>query len=88
MTDLDTLRADYLTVRAWMVKCEEWTADEAAEIGTAIADAVQRQDAGELAFWGEWMARYALVAKAHESQMQALEREAVVWWAEQKRRAA
>jgi len=88
MTNIDSLRADYLAVRAWMVLYGEWTADEATEIGAAIADAVQRQDAGELAFWGEWMARFAVMARAHQDQMAAIDREAAAWWLGQQRRAA
>ncbi len=86
--DLDTLRSDFVVVRAWMVKYEEWTPDEAAEIGAGIAEAVKAGDSGELAFWAEWMARFAECARAHESQMAALDAAAAAWWAEQKRRAA
>lgn len=88
MTNIDVLRADYLIVRAWMVRFGEWSAAEASEIGAAIADVVQRQDAGEMAFWGEWMARYAVIASAHADQMQALEETAAAWWIAQQRRAA
>ena len=81
-------RADFVAVRTWMVKYEEWTADDATEIGVGIAAAVKVSDAGELAFWSEWMARFAEMARAHEDQMRMLDRNAAAWWAEQQRRAA
>lgn len=86
--DLDKLRSDFVAVRAWMVKYEEWTSDEAAEIGAGIAAAVNAGDAGELAFWSEWMARFAEMARAHEDQMCMLDRNAAAWWADRQRRAA
>lgn len=86
--DLDKLRTDFVAVRAWMVKYEEWSAEEAAEVGAGIGAAVRDGDAGELAFWSEWMAGYAEMAKAHEDQMRILDINAAAWWAERKRRAA
>jgi hypothetical protein len=88
MREVDVLRADFRTVRDWMVRYGEWTVDQGSEIGAAIADAVQRRDTGEPAFWGDWMARYAVMARAHQDQMAALDREAAAWWMGQQRRAA
>jgi hypothetical protein len=86
--DLDKLRSDFMAVRAWMVKYEEWTADEAAEVCAGIGAAVKDGDAGELAFWSDWMDRFAEMAKAHEDQMRMLDRNAAAWWVNQQRRAA
>lgn len=69
---MDKLRADYKLVRDWFVRYEEWTADEAAEIGAGIAEAVKVGDAGELAFWAWWFDRYATAAAAHQAHMDAL----------------
>lgn len=86
--DLDKLRSDFVAVRAWMVKYEVWTADEAAEVGAGIGEAVKAGDAGELAFWSDWMERMAECAKSHAAQMAALDVSAAAWWMEQQRRAA
>jgi hypothetical protein len=88
MSEVDVLRADFRTVRDWMVRYEGWTVDQANEVGAGIADAVRRQDAGELTFWGDWMARFASMSRAHADQMAALDREAAAWWLGQQRRAA
>lgn len=85
---LQALRADFARVRAWMVKYGEWTRSESDEVGAAIAAAAKADEAGELRFWGEWMARYAECALAHEAQMVALDVAAARWWADQQRRAA
>ena len=86
--DLDKLRSDFVTVRAWMVKYEEWSAEDAADVGAGIGAAVKDGDAGELAFWSEWMARFAEMAQAHEDQMRLLDRNAAAWFADRQRRAA
>lgn len=86
MSQIEKLRADFALVRGWMVACEEWTATDAAEIGAGIAAAVG--DSGELAFWCEWMARWAEIALAHRSQMDALYRAAALWWIETGRKGA
>ena len=85
---LRVLRADFATVRAWMVKYEEWTQADAGEVGAAIAQAVKANDVGELAFWSEWMARFAEMAHAHAAQMDAMDQAAAAWWAEKQRRSA
>lgn len=88
MSEIDQLRADFSTVRAWMVACEEWSAEDATEIGAGIADAVQRQIVGEIAFWCDWMRRWKAIAQAHKSQMDELNRAAAAWWLAQGRQAA
>ena len=88
MSEIDQLRADFSTVRAWMVACEEWSAEDAVEIGAGIADAVQRQIAGEMGFWRDWMAHWAGIARAHDAQMAALDRAAAAWWLAEGRKAA
>jgi hypothetical protein len=39
MTAIKQLRANYATVRAWMVACGEWSVEDAVDIGACIADA-------------------------------------------------
>ncbi len=85
---LQTLRVDFRAVAVWFLACGEWSEADVAEIGQSIAEAAQRQDAGELVFWSEWMARHAVAVKAHGAQMAVLEHEAAAWWSEQMRRAA
>jgi hypothetical protein len=58
------------------------------ELGAGIAEAVKSGDTGELAFWTEWMDRYAEMARAHEAQMREIDAAAARWWADQQRRAA
>lgn len=62
--DLHALRADFRDVRLWFVEFEEWTEAEADEIGQAIKSAVETPDLGYLAFWADWMARFADMARA------------------------
>lgn len=72
MSDVAQLRRNYLAVSAWMVECGEWTPAEADEIGLAIKSALDQQDTGYLAWWAEWMARWADVVAsfvAHEAAM-------------------
>ena len=89
--NLNTLRADFSTVRAFFVRFEEWTPDEASEVGEAIALAVNAAnagDAGELAFWSWWMRRYAEVASGHLAYVADVERRAAEWCLSQQRLAA
>jgi hypothetical protein len=86
--ELDALRADFRTAAAWCLDCGEWSDEDVAEIGQAIKAAIDAQDLGEVAFWCEFMARYAVMARAHQDQMAALDREAAAWWLGQQRRAA
>ena len=91
MTAIQQLRADFMTVRTWMLGCGEWTPDDAVEIGAGIADAVKAGEQGaygELHFWCDWMARWATIARAHDAQMAALDRAAAAWWLAEGRKAA
>lgn len=76
---LQALRADFATVRAWMVEYEEWTPDQADEIGQGIRSAVEANDLGELAFWRAWMANMSQIAASHRARMLELERQAAEW---------
>lgn len=86
--DMDRLRADYRLVRDWFVECGEWTDAEADEIGAGIKAAVDVPDLGELAFWAEWMARYAEMARAHLAELERLDQAARAWAQQQRREAA
>lgn len=85
--DMDRLRADYRLVRDWCVECGEWTDADADEIGAGIKAAVDAPDFGELAFWAEWMAMYAEIARAHFAELEWLDQAAMAW-AQQRREAA
>lgn len=76
MSDVDKLRRDYMTVAGWLVDCGEWTGAESHEVGQAIKAALIQQDSGYLAFWAEWMDRYAGMARAIQAEQQRLKREA------------
>lgn len=54
--DIKQLRADFAATRAMMVEYGEWTPDQSLQIGLAIADAINHEDAGMLAFWCDWFA--------------------------------
>ena len=58
MTELETLRKDFADTRAMMLhpEVQEWTAEQASEIGAGIAECVKANDAGELRFWCDWFA--------------------------------
>jgi hypothetical protein len=91
MTAIEQLRANYATVRAWMVACGEWSVEDAVDIGACIADAAQAAQQGvygELAFWCDWMSHWADIATAHKQQMDALDRAAALWWLETGRKVA
>lgn len=66
MADLDTLRRDFSDTRAMMVTYGEWTPEQAAEVGAGIGEAVKSGDAGELAFWSDWMALRGEAARSLE----------------------
>ena len=85
--DINKLRSDFLLVRARMVDFEEWTGEQAAEIRAHIGDLVTTGEAEDLAFWAEWMANMADVARSHRAAMAEIERKAA-WWAMEMRRAA
>ena len=76
---LQALRADFATVRAWMVEYEEWTPAQADEIGQGIRAAVEANDLGDLAFWRAWMANMSQIAASHRARMLELERQAAEW---------
>lgn len=86
--ELDTLRMDFRTAAAWCMDCGEWSEEDVAEIGQAIKAAIDANDLGEVAFWCEFMARYAECARANTEQLLLLDQEAADWWAGQQRRAA
>ncbi len=54
--DIRQLRADFASARTMMVKYGEWTQGKALQIGLAIADAINHEDAGMVAFWCDWFA--------------------------------
>ena len=88
MTDIAVLRVDFAAVRAFFVDCGEWTADQAAAIADDIGASVRADDLGMLAFWGEWFAHWADIARAHAAQMQRIDQAAAQWAIEQARKAA
>jgi hypothetical protein len=54
--DIRQLRADYAATRTMMVEYGEWTQEQSLQIGLAIADAINHEDAGMVAFWRDWFA--------------------------------
>ena len=54
--DIRQLRADYADARAMMEFFGHWTEYESLQIGLAIADAINHEDIGMLAFWRDWFA--------------------------------
>ena len=54
--DIRQLRADFAATRTMMVEYLEWTPDQSLQIGLAIADAINHEDTGMVAFWCEWFA--------------------------------
>lgn len=77
MIDVHKLRRDYMAVSAWMVDCGEWTAAEADEVGQAIKAAKDGNDSGYLAWWAEWMARWAEVVAAFAAYDAAIHQRAL-----------
>lgn len=80
--DLNTLRADFVTARDWLVQFDEWSAQDAEDIGAEIRAALVAQDDGYLAFWADWMARYAEMARDHTAYQAHLD----AWAREEVRR--
>lgn len=73
MVKVENLRRDYMLVAGWMVRYEEWTGQDAQDIGAEIKAALAAKDEGYLAFWADWMARYAEMAQAHIDYQARLE---------------
>lgn len=88
MVNVENLRRDYMLVASWMVRYEEWTGQEAQEIGAEIKAALAAKDEGYLAFWAEWFERYAEMARCHQAEMERLDQAARDWVAEQRRAVA
>jgi hypothetical protein len=65
MTEIDTLRRDFIDTRSMMLHpdVQEWTPEQAREIGAGIAECVKSMDAGELRFWCDWFALRAEAAR-------------------------
>lgn len=88
MIDVEKLRRDYMAVAGWLVDCGEWTGAESHEVGQAIKTALDQQESGYLAYWAEWMAYWAGLARAHAERMTYLNQAASAWAREQGRKAA
>lgn len=84
MIDVETLRRDYMAVSVWLVDCGEWTGAESHEVGQAIKTALDQQDSGYLAFWADWLDRYASMARAYQAELDRLIRDAVAYVAQQR----
>lgn len=84
MIDVEKLRRDYMTAATWLVDCGEWTVAESHEVGLAIKTALYQQDTGYLAFWAEWLAGYAELARRHQAELDRLNREAVAYVTQQR----
>jgi hypothetical protein len=61
---ITALRADFSDARAMMVEHGEWTLEQALQIGLGIAEAINANDTGMLAFWCDWFALRGEAARA------------------------
>ena len=64
LNKLETLRKDFKDAREMMLRYDEWTPEQAAEVTAAIAEVVKANDAGEMDFWCAWFAIRGEAARA------------------------
>ncbi|MCL2829403.1 MAG: hypothetical protein FWD77_01545 [Betaproteobacteria bacterium] len=71
---IEQMRADFLTLAAWLKASEGWSEAEVEEMRAAVQEAVERGDEALMACWAAWLAERSAQAKALRERVIAFEK--------------